>query len=331
MALPVLLWGAAAVLAATGIKKGMDATDDFDEAKRRGKRAEELHKKAVKHLEFVRNETNESLAELGKIKMAVFNNQIRFLVAEIKKTKHATSKLEGFEVTITTEELKEMERLVLASLEIEKGLGVGAATGALAAMGAYSGVGALAAASTGTAISSLSGVAATNATLAWLGGGSLAAGGFGVAGGTLALGGIVLGPALAVGGFMLASKAEEALTDATKYQAEVEIAVEKMKNAEVVFLGLQTHSAELGHALVELSNRFDAIRGDYRELPDGVFDKIKRSLNIQSAIDKHNAQIFEQLMVVGKGLKNLLDIALMDEEGQIATNIQAKISGCLVA
>ncbi len=38
-------------------------------------------------------------------------------------------------------------------------------------------VGALATASTGTAISSLSGAAATNATLAWLGGGSLAAGG----------------------------------------------------------------------------------------------------------------------------------------------------------
>ena len=45
-------------------------------------------------------------------------------------------------------------------------------------------------ASTGTAISSLSGVAARNATLAWLGGGTLAAGGLGIAGGAIVLGAI---------------------------------------------------------------------------------------------------------------------------------------------
>ena len=37
------------------------------------------------------------------------------------------------------------------------------------------------------AISSLSGIAATNATLAWIGGGSLASGGLGVLGGTIIL------------------------------------------------------------------------------------------------------------------------------------------------
>ena len=45
-------------------------------------------------------------------------------------------------------------------------------------------------ASTGAAISGLTGVAATNATLAWLGGGALSAGGFGVAGGMAVLGGL---------------------------------------------------------------------------------------------------------------------------------------------
>ena len=43
------------------------------------------------------------------------------------------------------------------------------------------------AASTGTLISTLSGAAASNATLAWLGGGSLAAGGGGIAAGTMVL------------------------------------------------------------------------------------------------------------------------------------------------
>jgi hypothetical protein len=55
-------------------------------------------------------------------------------------------------------------------------------------------VGALATASTGTAISTLSGTASANATLAWLGGGSLAAGGGGIAAGTTVLAGIVAAP-----------------------------------------------------------------------------------------------------------------------------------------
>ena len=55
-------------------------------------------------------------------------------------------------------------------------------------------------ASTGTAISGLSGAAATNATLAWLGGGSLATGGGGMALGSIVLGGITVGPALTATG-----------------------------------------------------------------------------------------------------------------------------------
>lgn len=64
-------------------------------------------------------------------------------------------------------------------------LGVGVATlGPTAAMGVATTFGV---ASTGTAISSLSGAAATNAALAWLGGGTLAAGGGGMAAGQLLL------------------------------------------------------------------------------------------------------------------------------------------------
>lgn len=61
------------------------------------------------------------------------------------------------------------------------------ATVAIGGKSAALGIAGLGHASTGTAISSLSGVAATSAKLAWLGGGSLAAGGFGVAGGTAVL------------------------------------------------------------------------------------------------------------------------------------------------
>ncbi|MGZ8294515.1 MAG: hypothetical protein ACXWVG_15850 [Telluria sp.] len=308
MPLPVfLLWGAAALLAGTGVVKGAGALSDFDKAKEKGKRAEDRYTEGEARLAKMRDKTNAAFTNLGKTKLKVFQNQISHLVEVIRKSKDASSRLRGFKVKISVAELKEMERLVMKSLEIERGLAAGTATGALAAMGAYSGVGALALASTGTAISGLSGVAATNATLAWLGGGAIGAGGWGMAGGAVALGGIVLGPALAVGGFMMATKAEQALTKAQAYEAKVDVALADMERIEAVMTGLQQNANELRLALGKLARRFDAVKVD----------------------DSDDVQAFEAMIVVGKGLKGLLDIAIMDPEGNATGDVHAQISGLL--
>ena len=88
------------------------------------------------------------------------------------------------------------------------GAAAGAAVGGAAAYGTFVAVAALGTASTGASIAGLSGVAATNATLALLGGGTLAAGGAGVAGGTMVLAGIVAAPIaiLAAGGLVWVAK-----------------------------------------------------------------------------------------------------------------------------
>ena len=65
------------------------------------------------------------------------------------------------------------------------GTGVGAGFG----VAVTSLVSVIGTAGTGAAITGMSGIAATNASLAWLGGGTLAAGGLGVAGGALILSG----------------------------------------------------------------------------------------------------------------------------------------------
>ncbi len=69
---------------------------------------------------------------------------------------------------------------------IGTGVGAVAGTGTMALVSTYGVAG------TGTAISSLSGAAATNASLAFLGGGSIASGGGGIATGTVVLGGIII-------------------------------------------------------------------------------------------------------------------------------------------
>ena len=120
------------------------------------------------------------------------------------------------------EDLLEIKNQVLKIEELAGGTVAALGSGALAGFGAFGGAGMLASASTGTAISSLSGVAATNATLAWFGGGSLAAGGLGMAGGMAVLGGIVAGPVLAVAGGIFAAKAETAKYEAEKYLERME-------------------------------------------------------------------------------------------------------------
>lgn len=97
----------------------------------------------------------------------------------------------------------------------------------LAAYGAYTGVGMLASTAGGVAIAGLSGVAATNATLAWLGGGALSVGGFGMVGGMAVFGGLVAGPAIAILGAMSADKMKEKLEKAKAYYSQVEKAVKK--------------------------------------------------------------------------------------------------------
>lgn len=106
-------------------------------------------------------------------------------------------------------------------------VGAGTATGAaIATLGptaAMSLATVLGTASTGTAISALSGVAATNAALAWLGGGTIAAGGAGMAGGSLVLGmfgpiGIAIAGVSAASGFaMLRSKNRKQAEEVAKY------------------------------------------------------------------------------------------------------------------
>lgn len=307
MPIPFILWGAAAALAATGVFKGVEASGNFDKAKELGKTAESNYKKASKKLDESRAETQTVLAALGELKVHTFTRQIKHLIEAIKKQKNAKSTLKGFNEDLTIDELRAYETLVLNSLAIEKGLASGIGGGALAAIGAYGSVGALASASTGAAISGLSGVAATNATLAWLGGGALSAGGFGMAGGMLALGGIVLGPALAIGGFMMAGKAEEALTKAHQYEAEVETAIADMDVLKTALKAVRSNAAEMTKTINELVARFELIKVD----------------------DDSDRAAFERMVALGMGLKKVLDVPIITQDGAATKDIKRTISGIL--
>lgn len=121
--------------------------------------------------------------------------------------------LNAFDVELRQVGFKAVEGLVA--------LAGGGAAGAAAGGITFAAVGTFAAASTGVAISGLSGAAATSATLAWLGGGSLAAGGMGVAGGTAVLAGVVAAPVVLAAYGFLWFKGEDAYQEQVKLQLEL--------------------------------------------------------------------------------------------------------------
>lgn len=184
----------------------------------------------------------------------------------------------------------------------------GSLAGLAAAGGAYLGVGSLASASTGTAIAGLSGAAAKSATLAWLGGGSLASGGLGVAGGTAVLGGLVAGPLLAVGGVLMAAKAAE-----TKDKAYEELSRVRgeIKKREVIISKL----AAIEKYTRECHSTFDSLNHDFEH---DLLVKIKKLA--QRSITFKELNDFERKIVyAGYALKyTLYDFIIeptMNEKG----------------
>ncbi|KJZ63739.1 hypothetical protein [Pseudomonas fluorescens] len=302
MPIPFILAGVALVAGGYGVKKGVDAKRDFSEASDTNDNANSLVNRAQKSLEATRDQTQLQIEDLGKAKLLAYESGLIPFVNAFSKLQNVDfkeCKIDG-EFAFSEAALAEltasagyMSPLLLSGIS-----SVGA--GGLAGLAAFGGAGLFAAASTGTPIAALSGVAATNATLAWFGGGALSAGGLGMAGGTAVLGGIVAGPVLAVGGMILASKAESAKHAAYENLAKAKIAAEEMKSAETVAEGIFTAFLHVNDVIAQLMERFVpllsvvqnavASNTDYRRHPEhirkGIMMAAATASTIRKIIDK---------------------------------------------
>lgn len=307
MPIPFIIGAGALAASGFGLTKGAKGVSDLSNASaiiERSQRALDLKRKELVSLNI---DANDELRNLGQLKVDIFNNQIKHVVDTIKKVKNAGANIKNFDQIITANEFREIQKKVTASLNLESGLLSGAAAGALTGVGAYGSVGLLASASTGTAISTLSGAAAKSATLAWLGGGSLASGGLGMAGGTMVLGGIVTGPALAITGLHLAGKGEKALTQARECEARSAVNISAIEVMEVVVRATITNALEVQMVLLKTVQSFERIKVD----------------------DDSDLQAFETMLAVGKALKNILDQPILDLDKQPIKNIRYKCEGYL--
>lgn len=246
MPLPLILGAAALASAAFGAKKGYDGYQKHSEANDIVNAAKERY--ALKRSIFDSQEatTTSALEVLGQEELSIGQsfNEFKTIADELLQ-KLNSGRQDKLDINIPRHKLQSIESYSYTAIGV-LGAAAGAGfTGAAAGFAVYGGVMALGAASTGTAISSLAGVAATNATLAAIGGGSLATGGLGMAGGTAILGAAVAGPVLAIAGWAYDSHGEEALKNANKANQEVNSAVEKLEKAQQQLRVTGDYAAEI--------------------------------------------------------------------------------------
>ena len=295
MPLPLIIAGAAiGASIGGGIGSMLDANDKIKNAKERYDRRRNDYGFAERRYQGWRENAEAKFEALERRRLealATIGRAVDFL----KRAKIRERDLEQ-QFEITPQKLAAWEGVSAHAVEVLGGIAKSGAAGVATATGVYGMVGVFGTASTGTAIGTLSGAAAKSATLAWLGGGSLAAGGGGVALGTVVFGGLVAGPALLVAGFFANSKAEKAKTEVEKQIAEMDKAEAQMGQQIAVIKTVLRRVDELHESTDEVDRALDRLlnRGNPADLGD-VY----------------------QVARTAKTLGDLLDVAIVDKNGNI--------------
>lgn len=236
---------------------------------------------------------NNKINELGQISFDIFY--------QLEKSKQLIGDRDAEDdcersVDLINQRLDKIDFLISRSNEssytgasLLQGVGVGG----LAAVGSWVFVSLVGTASTGTAIATLSGAAAYNATLAWFGGGAIAAGGGGMAAGATTLGLIFAVPVIAIATYKTHSK----IPEVERKRKEVERATQKIfKTQQDIKKGLSEIDRQIAcmvayHKKIELANQA------LEELiyPNGMRSKIKRNLYGLFGRDYYSAHEVRQI------------------------------------
>ena len=200
---------------------------DRHDAKKIKNQANEDLANAKEELEDKRSKTEKSIEKLGNAKLTAYSGALEKFYNCYTQISKADRK--PFKQPTDTVSYKDVKHSLITISKTQVSLkkvalqSAGAvSTGALVAGGTYFAV-------KGLVFGKLAGVAAKNATLAWLGGGSLASGGAGMAGGMVVLGGIALAPVALFSMYMGYSSGKRKLNDAMNYADGVEVFVQKVK------------------------------------------------------------------------------------------------------
>ncbi|MBQ9434045.1 MAG: hypothetical protein IJU26_07505 [Synergistaceae bacterium] len=317
MPLPLLAWAAIGVTGLFGAGKTIGAISDNSKASDINKEANSIVEKAKKRITSCKDASGKSLQALGAKKAYVLDGEIKRFLDLFTLLQNVDFRdipgLEDFaKFRIDAQDLKGLRDMSDFAGSLVGGTVTGAAAGALTAFGAYSGVMALGTASTGTAIATLSGAAATNATLAFLGGGSLAAGGLGMAGGMAVLGGLVSAPALAVLGLFMGLSASKNLDNAKSNKAKARQFSEEMETAAVLCNGIRRRAYMFERLLIRLDSHLHTANTSLRS----AISTYGTDYRYFSQEAKKTTAATASL---AKAVKTILDTPILTDDGKLTS------------
>ena len=252
---------------------------------------------------------------MGKRKIQILDQSIKPFIIEFEKLNHvelveSKGLNELYKLVLDQKSFIELKKLQSMATSMASGVTSGTLAGALTAFGAYGAASALATASTGTAIASLSGAAATNATLAFFGGGSLAAGGLGISGGMLVLGGLVTGPALAVIGTVVGAKASVNRDKAYSNLSKARAFKEEMDVAADLCIGIRDRAIMFDQFLESLNSIFT-------KLIDEMTQTIKIRGSDYAKFSEEEKKIVAETLAMAGAVKSILDTPILDSDGNL--------------
>lgn len=307
---------------------GLQALQDRKQSQNIEKSCDALYKNA-RDITFIRRKMlKKGIFGLGTQRMQIFRNIIGKFLGYLQdldqQNKEKIYELLS-EADINQEmlrQMKSMHHMVADMKEIDMSRGqitgntlligtAGYITAASTPAMVTSAVGAVASASTGTAISSLSGAAATNATLAWLGGGTVASGHGGIAAGAAVLRGIKIaataGIVLLATGVLASAHYSNKLTKTAESAAKV---VKEIKEIEKSWVILDSIIKRINE-LIDITNQME----------ERAWSSFNRFIPLVPDFDVHNTthvQTFQQTALLIKSLIDLINIPLLDEKGNIS-------------
>lgn len=323
MPVPIILGGLAVAAAVTGVAKGAKGIMDNNEAKELNEFAKAIVEQSEFNLEQAKKHSQASLELLGTAKVTILNMSVKKLLEVFGQIKNVDFEHDGNLGNLSLTEFDVADFRMLrqeVSFIASSGLGVtgGATSGALAAFGAYNGVMALGAASTGTSISTLSGAAATNATLAWLGGGSLAVGGYGIAGGTMVLGAVAAGPAMLIAGWYMGAKASKDLDDAKSNITQAKAFKADVDSTITAIDGITKLA-------IQLKDLFHQVRTEAKKTLNDLEQVIAKQGVDYSQYNEYGKLCVMKNVKIMQLIKAMLDIAILDKEGNVLGDAESNI------
>lgn len=260
MSISILLLGASALAGAAGVGEIAKGGSQVLKANSTMKELQVQHQQNLARLEKRNKECVRDMDKLGRKELEILKSFQEFsTVFEKIKNRPEFAKIQKQGICLPQYDGEELKEASVGANTLLGGLGGAAAgtAGGFAASGAATAVVmALGTASTGVPIASLSGAAATNATLAALGGGSLAAGGGGMAMGTTVLGAATLGVGLLIGGVIFGITGGKISSDAKKAQKEIEKETQQTEEICNYLLDLQGTANRYGRKLDEVGSMY---------------------------------------------------------------------------